>query len=151
MTENPEKVNSQKRVWRDANLEKARALNSANQKKHRAKANGRNRRYAAQNREELRVKSAKWAEDNPAKVLAKSAKRRAVKLQATPAWANQRKIEEFYETVDGLGMLLGDAYHVDHIVPLQHQRVCGLHVEHNLQILQAFDNRSKSNCHWPGM
>ena len=38
--------------------------------------------------------------------------------------------------------------HVDHIVLLQHQLVCGLHVAENLQILPGAFNETKRN-HWP--
>ena len=44
-----------------------------------------------------------------------------------------------------------DRWEVDHIVPLQSPIVCGLHVEHNLQVIPASKNRSKHNRHWPDM
>ena len=36
-------------------------------------------------------------------------------------------------------------YSVDHIIPIQHELVCGLHVEHNLQIIPLIDNIRKHN------
>jgi hypothetical protein len=69
----------------------------------------------------------------------------ASKLQATPSWADLSKIKEFYITADGLQMLTGEYFHVDHIVPLRSLLVCGLHTPDNLQILPRTDNLTKGN------
>jgi hypothetical protein len=42
-------------------------------------------------------------------------------------------------------------YHVDHIVPLTSDLVCGLHCEANLQIAVGKDNIAKNNRWWPDM
>lgn len=70
--------------------------------------------------------------------IAHNAKRRAVKLNATPSWADYEEITKIYK-------LRPDGVHVDHIIPLGGEDVCGLHCEHNLQYLTSAENLSKSN------
>lgn len=60
------------------------------------------------------------------------------KLQRTPSWANKEKITKFY-------IKCPKDHHVDHIIPLQGEKVSGLHVVENLQYLTASENLSKSN------
>ena len=69
---------------------------------------------------------------------ARQAKRRASKLQRTPAWAELAEIKQFYKNCP-------EGYHVDHIIPLQGDKVSGFHVLSNLQYLPAQENISKSN------
>lgn len=81
-------------------------------------------------------------------INANGAKYRASKLQATPVYADQESIIRFYRFCLALNRLGRTKFHVDHIVPLQHEKVCGLHVEDNLQILTEKENTVKGNQLW---
>jgi hypothetical protein len=75
--------------------------------------------------------------------IAKDAKRRAYKLQATTQWG-QDGVKAFYKKAKELeAMNPGVKYHVDHVVPLAGTNVCGLHNQFNLQILSALENQRK--------
>lgn len=77
-----------------------------------------------------------------------AAKRRASKKNATSAWASLEAIKGMYQLA-AIFNRTGINLHVDHIVPLQSDLVCGLHCESNLQLMPASDNISKGNRHWP--
>jgi hypothetical protein len=96
-------------------------------------------------REDLITYQTKWNKENTDKRRAICAKRRAMKIQATPMWVDYDKIKEIYKEAKRLEELTGIQFHVDHIVPLNHKEVCGLHCEDNLQILTAIDNMRKGN------
>ena len=90
----------------------------------------------------------KWERTHRATVNAKTARRRAARLQATPKWLNnlhKAQINIFYETAAKLTQELGISFHVDHIVPLQAENMCGLHVPWNLQVIPASENCAKGN------
>lgn len=92
----------------------------------------------------------RWAqtEHGNAKRLASHAKRRAAKLNATPPWLSDEQhawVVELYETQQVLNGFTDVEWHVDHIVPLLSEDVCGLHVPWNLQVIPARDNLRKKN------
>ena len=56
-----------------------------------------------------------------------------------------QKIAAFYIEAARLTQESGIPHEVDHIIPIQHELVCGLHVPANLQVITRFLNRSKRN------
>lgn len=123
------------------------------------------RQYQAQNREKYRAASKKWRENNPVLMQlskddwyyrnkhknAAAAKRYyARKRDRCPRWltpAQHADIEKYYSAARYLSDQSGEPWHVDHIVPLFGENVCGLHVPWNLQILTGSENSSKGNRH----
>lgn len=118
------------------------------------------REWAERNRDYIRVKHKEWRIKNSVKLRkyweTEYGKRRAYYIHkadkrkrnlecCTPSWANHRYIEMFYELAKMEEERTGRPVHVDHIIPLKGKNVCGLHWEHNLQLLFAEDNLRKAN------
>lgn len=77
---------------------------------------------------------------------------RAAQLSmATPRWSERDLIERVYRGAAMLSERLGVSFHVDHVVPIKSELVCGLHVHANLQVLESKENSRKGNRHWPDM
>lgn len=71
------------------------------------------------------------------------------RILTTPPWADMKAIRTVYAQAAYLTVSRGEPYNVDHIVPLNHPRVCGLHVSWNLQAVPAGPNMRKSNYFCP--
>lgn len=128
--------------------------------KDRVKARARVKRYRdahpeweaqrrAADRDASRLRLKKWAAENKERndlhVYTKTARRRAKRLQATPAWANGFFISEAYRLAKLRNKTTGIKWEVDHFYPLVSPVVCGLHVEQNLRVIPAVMNRAKKN------
>ena len=54
-------------------------------------------------------------------------------------------IRKIYEKARYLTKTTGIKYVVDHIIPIKHPQVCGLHVENNLRVITENENARKHN------
>lgn len=89
-----------------------------------------------------------WLNRPTAATRYNTAKRRASKKKATPEWLTKEQVvymKSVYDLAKECEVLTGDKYHVDHIIPLQGEGICGLHVPWNLQVIPADLNIRKGN------
>lgn len=67
-------------------------------------------------------------------------RKRAIKIErATPNWKGDELIKLVYLKAQEWG------FAVDHIIPVNHKLVCGLHTWNNLQLLSTSENSKKYN------
>ena len=119
--------------WREQNIERRLAARKAEY---------------ANNRDNAREAARLYRQENPAKVNAWSRKHQLAKRKRTPVWLSPDDywmIEQAYELAQLRTKIFGFEWQVDHVIPLQGKLVSGLHVPHNLRVIPAVINRSKSN------
>ena len=106
------------------------------------------RNYRSRNRETLRQKHSEYKKENRATCNASWMVYYAGKKNATPSWlsdSHHKDMRAMYTLAKKFECVFGVVYHVDHIVPLKGENVCGLHVPWNLQLLPANLTISKNN------
>jgi hypothetical protein len=114
MAYTPEQRKAYDKAYRAANKERR----ATNDKAYCATEHGTQRRAAAfkawygANRDRKAAALKAWKADNPEKVRACDAHRRALKSRACPPWADRKAIEAVYSGCP-------DDHHVDHIHPLK--------------------------------
>jgi hypothetical protein len=104
--------------------------------------------YYYANHEQSKKKQLNRQKLRPEIASAGSANRRALKLQRTPAWLtdfDKLKIKCLHSVAAMLTRENKEAWHVDHVIPLQGDLVSGLHVPSNMRVLRGVENISKHN------
>ena len=127
---NAARISFKKKEWRLSNLDRQREIV---------------RKWYMDNREKREMSLRRWRINNRNKRNEYDASRRSKEKSAMPAWADKVAISAIYKEAAKLTLETGIKHHVDHIVPLQHRLVSGLHVPANLQILTASQNVRKNN------
>jgi hypothetical protein len=159
----PEKHAAVRQAWALANPESVKTSRKKSAPKQKIAAdrwNSENRearaaickRYKDKNPDKTAAWLKAWKARNPDRAreyrqeraphyAALATKRRAACLNATPAWHETDAVEWLY--LDSATR--PEASHVDHVIPLQNDIVCGLHCLANLEVIGAVENISKSN------
>lgn len=146
--ENKDKVKSRRKRHYEKNKEKYIKMSAEWVKNNPEKAKAKHLKYRHSNLEKVNNYNRLRRLSNLARDAAKTAKRRSRKREATPNWLTEEhmlQILSFYEESSRLSKSTGVKHHVDHIVPLKGENVCGLHVPWNLRVITAEENLKKRN------
>lgn len=92
-----------------------------------------------------RDRARQWQKDHPEQARSNNRLRKRRVRQAMPEWVDRKALAEVYRLAIELEEKTGEKYHVDHIIPLVNDKVCGLHVPWNLQVIPAKENIKKGN------
>lgn len=107
------------------------------------------------NLEKNLIRCKKWRRENPNKVKDYYINNKEIfyrnrdlrferEKKATPHWVDKKEIKKIYIEARKLTKETGTSYQVDHIIPLVHKEVCGLHIPQNLRIVTAEENMKKA-------
>ena len=137
-----------KQRWANENRERVREIHRAYRERNAEKEAARLKAFRENNPEKMREWRRDWKRKNPESGVAQMMRRRARKLNATPAWdadLTEFVSQEAADLARRREAATGFAWHVDHMIPLQACTVCGLHTWANLQVIPGDLNSKKSN------
>jgi hypothetical protein len=119
--------------------------------KNKERKNQHSQKWKLKNKEHLSSYEKQKQKLFPEISAAKSNIKRARSINAMPQWADTKQMQIEYSLAKWCSEVMGEHYQVDHIVPLKSDRVCGLHVQSNLQVIPRSVNYKKGNRVWPDM
>jgi len=120
----------------------------SNKRKSDPEINEYQRHYKRTNRVEIAAKMKAYRIKNHDIIAENRSRYRASKLNATPPWFSKEHriaVRKLHHKARELTIQTSIVHSVDHIIPLQGDTVCGLHVPWNLRVVTLSENCSKSN------
>jgi hypothetical protein len=141
----PNKYRERSKKWREGNAEYLKVSKA----KYNAETGYERARYQ-KDKQGAKTRAMKWRQENRALTAMREAERRAAIKMQTPVWADETETLAIYEEC-AERRKAGEDVQVDHIVPINSDRVSGLHWSGNLRIIPASKNSSKRNRFWPDM
>lgn len=146
--DNPEKYAESQRKYRANNPDRIKERREARKEKSALWHKEWFQKTKEERREQRKAIYQRWAKNNPHKICAYAAERRASLILRTPKWLTDEDfdaMDSVYQLAVEMSEAFGCKYHVDHIIPLNGKTVSGLHVPDNLQILPGKENIAKKN------
>lgn len=134
--------------WRLKNKDKVSIQNKTSRLNNIEKLRKKDKLRYENNKEYFSQKNKLWKKLNRDKNCYNANMYYCRKINAVPNWLTEEhknEIKIIYNKAKQLSNETGEQYQVDHIIPLNHPNVCGLHVPWNLQILKKIENIKKSN------
>ena len=139
LAENPGKSAAYGKTYREKDRERWLLVKRRFYREHAERLRAERIQYHERNREIEAVRAREYQQKNKAYCAASTAARKARQKKAMPTWVDREDIKAIYVEAMQRGLT------VDHIVPIKHDLVCGLHVPWNLQLLSMAENCSKHN------
>lgn len=103
------------------------------------------REYVLRNKDKIAAIKKKHYEENKSDYISRSNARRGLIKKQRISNKYSDELKEIYKSSKNLTEFMKYPFEVDHIIPINHPDVCGLHVPWNLQILIKGLNLTKTN------
>jgi len=146
--QDPSKGRAKSNKWATNNKAKRSASHSIWHANNKDYANAKSREWYANNKEDAKRQQKQYRELNLSNILARNMERRKSVKIASVAWDSELTsfvLNECYSLNKLREELTYIKWQTDHMIPLQGETVCGLHVWNNFQCLPQNMNTSKRN------